>query len=267
MPESLAITGLVLTRNERENISLTLSALTWLRRVVVLDSFSNDGTVQLAATYPNVTVVQHEFFTFAEQCNFGLQQVTTPWVLSLDADYVLTPELIAEIEALNPDATVSGYKAEFNYCVHGHRLRGSLYPPRAVLYRREAARYCDEGHGHRVHLEGVVQLLRGRINHDDRKSLSRWIAAQDCYSITEARHLIAARSEDLSVQDRLRKCIFFAPAAVFLYLLFGKGLILDGWRGWYYVCQRTIAEMLLSLRLITQREALEQEPGKETPPV
>jgi hypothetical protein len=45
---------------------------------------------------------------------------------------------------------------------------------------------------------------------------------------------------------------------MFLYLLFNRGLILDGWRGWYYVCQRTIAEMMLSLRLVTEREGLEK---------
>ena len=50
--------------------------------------------------------------------------------------------------------------------------------------------------------------------------------------------------------------IFFAPPAMFLYLLPGRGLILDGWPGWYYVMQRTIAEMLLSLRLLTEREGV-----------
>jgi hypothetical protein len=56
----------------------------------------------------------------------------------------------------------------------------------------------------------------------------------------------------------LRLKIYFAPVAMFLYLLFVRGLVLDGWPGWYYVMQRTIAEMLLSLRLLTEREKLEE---------
>ena len=67
-----------------------------------------------------------------------------------------------------------------------------------------------------------------------------------------------APDRQLSAPDRLRMRIFFAPPAMFLYLLPGRGLILDGWPGWYYVMQRTIAEMLLSLRLLTERERLEE---------
>jgi hypothetical protein len=63
--------------------------------------------------------------------------------------------------------------------------------------------------------------------------------------------------DQLNFQDRLRRKIIFAAPAMFLYLLFVRGLILAGWRGWYYVCQRTIAETLLSLRLLLGREKLE----------
>ena len=174
----------------------------------------------------------------------------------------------------------------FCYRIHGHPLRSALYPPRTVLYRRKCAKYQDEGHGHRVSIDGKVEKLFGRINHDDRKPLSHWIQAQDRYALREAQHLLKTRKaerglrnldtpevrhaesvlrriespkENLSFQDRLRLKIFFAAPAMFLYLLFGKGLILDGWHGWYYVMQRTIAEMLLSVRLLTEREGLEDK--------
>ena len=62
------------------------------------------------------------------------------------------------------------------------------------------------------------------------------------------------RSEGLSFQDRLRLKIIFAPPVMFFYLLFGRGLILDGWPGWFYVGQRTIAEVLLSAQLLTSRK-------------
>ena len=143
---------------------------------------------------------------------------------------------------------------------------GTLYQPELSAIGAIARHYDNEGHGHEVRVSGLVRPLAGKIDHDDRKPLIRWMASQDRYSIIEARHLLASGSEKLSRVDRLRKCIFFAPAAVFLYLLFVRGLILDGWRGWYYVCQRTIAEMLLSLRLITQRKAVEQAADKKASP-
>lgn len=254
------ITALVLTYNEEQNIERTLQALSWARRVVVIDSFSSDRTMELArAAHPNVEVFQRRFDTHASQWNFGLEQVATPWVLALDADYQLPAGFVDELTRTEPGANVTGYEAEFAYCIFGRPLRATLYPAHTILFRKDQGRYVDEGHTQVLRLSGNVQRLSSRVLHDDRKPLSRWIAAQDRYSILEARHLLATSSDQLNGADRLRKRIFFAPFLVLLYLLIGKGLILDGWRGWYYVFQRTIAEMLLSLRLLTEREGLEND--------
>lgn len=257
----LDLNVLILTYNERENIVRTLEALAWAPRVTIVDSHSTDDTLRLArAVRPDVTVIEREFDSFAGQCNFGLAQIVSPWVLSVDADYILTPCLIAELTKLDPLAGISGYAAGFQYCVFGHPLRSTIYPARTVLYRRDRARYENEGHGHKVRVNGTIQMLCGKIEHDDRKPLSRWLQSQDGYFKIEALHLLATANRDLNRQDRLRKRIYFAPVVIFFYLLFGRGLILDGFRGWYYVFQRTIAEMLLSLRLITERERLEGPP-------
>lgn len=269
----IPITGLILTLNERENIARSLAALPKWIGVLIVDSGSTDETVEIAqSAHPSATVVTRPFDSFAAQCNFGLSQIETEWVLSIDADYILTPALIAEIAKLAPPAGVAGYTAGFNYCIHGHRLRHTVYPPRTILYRRPLAEYHDEGHGHRVHIRGAVLLLNGKVEHDDRKPLSHWIRSQDRYLAIEARHLLGRRNseggtrkKELNFQDRLRLRIFFAAPAMFLYLLFARGLILDGWPGWYYVFQRTIAEMLLSLRLLTEREGLEENEGGKPP--
>ncbi len=254
------VTALILTFNEQENIHRTLSALGWAREVVMIDSGSSDRTIEIAKSVrPDVHVLQREFDSFATQCNFGLSQISTEWVLSLDADYVLTPELIAEIAALNPAPDLAGYSVEFRYCIFGRPLRSTVYPVRAVLYRRQRAQYRDEGHGHRVVIDGKVEKLSGRIDHDDRKPFSHWLRSQDNYAIIEARHLLSQPLEKLNAQDRLRRAIFFAPQGMFLYLLFGRGLILDGWPGWFYVAQRTIAELMLSVRLLIERETLKSK--------
>jgi len=252
------ITPLILTFNERENIARTLGTLMWTQEVVIIDSGSTDGTLEIARTaHSNVRIVARVFDSFAGQCNFGLSQIATEWILSMDADYVLTPELIAEIKALNPPTDVAGYSAGFRYCIFGRPLRSTAYPARTILYRRRLAQYRDEGHGHRVIVDGKIEKLNGKIDHDDRKPFSYWLQSQDRYSKIEARHLLSTPLPQLSFQDRLRRKIFFAPAVMFLYLLFARGLVLDGWRGWFYVCQRTIAEILLSLRLLIGRERLE----------
>lgn len=247
------ITPLILTFNEVPNLRRTLEKLSWAKEVLVLDSFSTDETLDIARSFPTVRIVQRPFDTFAGQCNFGLQQITTPWVLSLDADYVLTDGFRDELAALKPDNATAGFKAAFTYCVFGRELRASLYPPRTVLYRRERACYEDEGHGHRVRIEGGVAALRSRIFHDDRKPLDRWLGEQNRYMIREAAELLATPMGELNFQDRLRRRIVIAPWLVFFYTLLAKGLILDGWPGWFYVLQRTYAELLLSLRLLEHK--------------
>src|SRR4051794_11000683 len=83
------ITPLILTRDEEANIGRTLPQLAWAREVVVVDSMSSDATVEIARRFANVRVVQRAFDSHDRQWSFGVEQVTTPWVLTLDADYFL----------------------------------------------------------------------------------------------------------------------------------------------------------------------------------
>lgn len=251
------ITPLILTYNEAPNIERVLDQLTWATQIVVVDSNSTDQTLDLIAHYPNVQVYKRQFDTFAQQCNFGLQQIKTAWVLSLDSDYVFTDPLIQEIQTLNPPAQVSSYFTSFKYCVFGKPLRGTLLPPRQALFRRAHSTYIDDGHAHRVQVIGESLTLKHSILHDDRKPLSRWLWAQDRYMIIEAQKLSTATYSELSWGDRVRKTKLLAPLVIFFYCLFLKGGILDGWRGWYYACQRMLAETLLAIRLI---EAAQQRP-------
>jgi glycosyltransferase involved in cell wall biosynthesis len=255
----LDLTVLVLTYNEHENIERTLSALAWAPRVLIVDSFSDDDTCERARAFPNVEIVQRLFDTHTEQWNFGLAQVTTPWVLTLDADYEVSPALVKEMAEIQSGTDFAGFAARFKLRIFGRVLRSALYPPRTVLFQKQHASYRPDGHTQLLHVTGAIRLLAGVIFHDDRKPLSRWIRSQDRYTKIEARHLISTPNDRLKARDRLRKRIYYAPGVMFFYLLFCRGLILDGWPAWYYVFQRTLAEMLLSLRLITERERLEED--------
>ena len=135
------ITPLIITYNEAPNICRTVAKLLWAQRIVVIDSGSTDGTVEMLRDYPQVEVIHHPFVDFAGQCNYGLTQVASPWVLSLDADYELSDELVSELATLAPPDRVVGYRARFVYRIYGRPLRGSLYPPRTVLYRKDRAFY------------------------------------------------------------------------------------------------------------------------------
>ncbi|MEL6453209.1 MAG: glycosyltransferase family 2 protein [Cyanobacteria bacterium J06623_5] len=244
------ITPLILTYNEAPNIERSLQKLTWAKRIVIIDSYSTDQTLEILKAYPTVEVFQRKFDSFAQQCNHGLSKVESPWVLSLDADYVLSEKLIEELSHLSEQLQINGYEVRFKYCVFGKPLSGTLLPPRKVLYRRERAVYVNDGHAHRVSIQGCIDTLQSPMYHDDRKPLSRWLWAQDRYMLIEAKKLLESPDTALSLSDRLRKRRLIAPFVVLIYCLLLKKGIFDGWRGWYYAFQRMFAEILLSLRMI-----------------
>src|SRR5678815_770085 len=160
-----SITPLILTYNEAPNIARSLGALSWAKDIVVVDSFSDDNTVEIAKSFPQVRVFQRAFDCHRNQWEFGLKEtsIATPWVLALDADYVLSDELVAELAQLTPGAQTAGCRANFVYCIKGRKLRSGIYPPVTVLYRREAATYVQDGHTLCVDFYGAIGDLHAPI--------------------------------------------------------------------------------------------------------
>jgi glycosyltransferase involved in cell wall biosynthesis len=249
------ITPLILTKNEEPNIQRCLDRLRWAQKVIVLDSLSTDSTQAIAAKFPNVTFLIRPFDDHTSQWNFGIDAAQSPWILSLDCDYVLGDGFEQELAQLPAHPDVDAYFAAFRYLIFGKPLRASLYPPRAALFRHDRCRYVEDGHTQLLQVLGPTATLATSIDHDDRKPLSRWIVSQDNYAKLEALKLLASKPENLRLQDRLRLTGWAAVPATLIYTLLVKRTLLDGWQGWYYTLQRTIAEILLALRLLEKRLA------------
>jgi glycosyltransferase involved in cell wall biosynthesis len=246
------ITVLVLTFNERDNIGRVLDRLRWASRIVVVDSGSDDGTIDIASSFENVTVLTRKFDDHASQWNFGLgsAEIISEWVLAIDADYLITDALADEIAALEPGPADSGYVAAFKYAIFGRQLHGSMYPPGTVLYRRARARYVQDGHTQRVIVDGNLKALRNKIIHDDRKPLARWLKSQERYAELEVANIASTPLRELGWPDRLRRLIVVMPWLAPFYCLFPRMGLLDGWAGIYYALQRGIAESVLALKLV-----------------
>lgn len=246
---------LMLTYNEAPNIGRTLRALREFAEIVVLDSGSTDQTADIVAGFPNTRLVTRPFDNHASQWTYGLTEcgLGRPWVLALDADYTVPAAGLEEISRLAPPDSVAGYRASFRYCICGRPLSGALYTPVVVLYRRERARYVQTGHTQRVIVHGEIAELKTRIDHDDRKPLSHWLTSQQRYAKLEAEHLVSTPRNGLRLTDKMRLTSWVGPPLVFFYTLLWKRCILDGWPGWFYVLQRTLAETMIALEVLERR--------------
>jgi len=255
-PNRLAplVTPLVITFNEAPNIARCLDRLIWAERIVVIDSGSTDGTLDIIARYPQAEVVYRAFDDFAGQCNFGLTQIffamgsVARRGLRVDA-----PSWLRKSPRSRRRPAWWRTKLRSSTASTGARCAARSTPPRRVLYRRDAGVYRNEGHGHRLSIEGAVGKLSARIRHDDRKPLSRWLTSQQGYARREADFLLASDTGSLRRTDRVRLMAWPAPILVFAYTLFIKGCLLDGWPGWLYVLQRTLAEIMIAIEIVDRR--------------
>src|SRR6185295_3445384 len=116
MPAKISV--LLPTFNNAEIMRPTLESIRWADEILVVDSFSSDATLDLCREY-GARIIQHEYIQSAKQKNWAIPQAAHEWVLQVDSDEVVEPELRAEIEALleNPPAGVDGFRIPFKHQV------------------------------------------------------------------------------------------------------------------------------------------------------
>ena len=251
----LLVTPMIITLDEAPNIERALACLHWAAAVLVVDSGSTDGTQAIAKAFANVHVIEHPFVDFASQWNFAIAEarVFSPWILALDADYVLSSEFIKSVQLLPGSPDLAAYRTSFTYCMYGRALRGSLYPPKAVLFHADRARFAQRGHTQVLRVDGKIGELAGRIFHDDRKPRSRWLRSQWRYAREEAELIDQGAWATLSWSARARKLLFAAAPAAFVLALFWRGAALDGWPGLLYALERAVAELLITIALLARK--------------
>jgi len=248
--ELTKIIPVILTYNEETNIDRILSKLSWAERIVVVDSFSDDKTIEILKQYPQVEIFQRKFDCLQNQWNFGLEQIKTGWVLSLDADYIVSDELIGEMKIIPSDVEENGFWIPLRFCIDGIPLKCSVLSARMALFRKHKATYRQEGHRQRLKLDGKIGYLKSPIYHDDRKPFHAWLRAQKKYSDQEVEKLLKTGYNKLKFADKLRKLLVFLPLLMPIYILLFKGGMFEGRRGLGYAYLRTYYEIMLSFKLL-----------------
>ncbi|SNR55885.1 glycosyltransferase family 2 protein [Flavobacterium sp. ov086] len=169
LPEKQLLTALVITYNEEQNIKTVLDHLAFADEIIVVDSFSTDKTFEIATSFKNVKVVQHAFDNFAAQRNYALSLASNSWILFLDADERLTPELQKEISfIINQKNSASAYFMRRNFMFENKKLRFSGWQTDKIirLFKREKASYNINKIVHeKLIVNGKIGKLKSKLIH------------------------------------------------------------------------------------------------------
>jgi glycosyltransferase involved in cell wall biosynthesis len=182
------LTVTVITRNEAGNIDAALSSVSWADEIIVVDAESTDGTADIARRYtPHVDV--RPWPGYSAQKNYAASRASNDWILSLDADERVTPELAGEIRTvLAAGAQARGYRMPRLTWYLGRWIRSTDWYPdyQLRLYDRRAGRW----NGRRVHesvqLEGTAGRLRHPLRHYAYRDISHHLATIDRYTTLAA---------------------------------------------------------------------------------
>jgi glycosyltransferase involved in cell wall biosynthesis len=190
---SAPLTVIILTYNEELNLPQALrSVCGWAQQVIVLDSFSTDRTVQIAREF-GAEVYQHRFEDYAKQRNHALTlPIRSEWILFLDADEWVPPELQREIAAvIDRNPPEDGFYIKRRFIWMGRWIRRGYYPTWILRLARRGRVRCEERQvNEHLIVDGAVGYLQHDFIHEDRKDLADWIAKHVRYARREADELI-----------------------------------------------------------------------------
>lgn len=168
--EDAKISALVITYNEEENIEGILDNLNFADELIVIDSYSTDRTVALIEEHPNVKLIQRKFINYTDQKSYALAQASHDWVLFLDADERLTPELKAEVlEVIHSDESdVAAYffKRTFMFKNKVLHFSGWQSDKNYRLFRKSKVRFVEDRIVHEtLEVEGQSATLKNKLLH------------------------------------------------------------------------------------------------------
>ena len=230
----------MITKNEIANIEACLLSVSFADQLVVLDSGSSDGTVEAAEKIGAEVSQSADWRGFGIQKNRALALARWDWVLSIDADERVSPELQAEIAAalVNPQFDVYSVPRLSSYCGQNMRHSG-WYPDRVIrLFRRDAARFSDDLVHEKIIAVGTVGHLHQHLLHKSFTSFEAVLDKVNRYS-TAGAQVLFKRGKKASLGKALSHGLwaFFRTYILRLGFLDGRmGLVLaiSNAEGTYY---------------------------------
>ena len=222
---------IIITKNEAENIERCLKSVAWADEIIIVDSGSTDRTIEIASEYTE-NIFSGDWKGYGIQKQRALMQATGDWVLNLDADESVTPELQKEIQAAVLSTTISAYRIPLRLHFYDKTLKHSLSPSRRIrLFKRAGAHYSDDVVHERILLPDgakVAQLCE-YILHYSYRDISHALSKMNQYSSSSAKLRLSEKAPPMFLGVLFSAGWMFVRTFIFqLGFLDGKsGLILS----------------------------------------
>ncbi|MEP3211422.1 MAG: glycosyltransferase family 2 protein [Maribacter sp.] len=227
--QSTKITALVITYNEIGYIENCLKSIEFADEIVVVDSYSTDGTYEYLLSHPKVRVIQHPFKNYTAQKAFTLEQASNDWVIFVDADEVVTIELQKEIiETVNSSKEHAAYWFRRKFMFQQSRLRFSGWQTdkNYRLFRKSKVRFSAKRIVHEtLEVDGTSATLKEKLTHYCYRDYSDYKRKMLLYGRLKAKEAIQ-KGKGFSIGMLLGK-----PTFTFVYNYIFRLGIFDGMKG------------------------------------
>ena len=223
----MKLSVVIIARNEEANIGRCLESVKWADEIILIDNNSDDRTVEIARQY-NAQVYNHDWNGYGPAKQAGLERASGKWILSIDADEVVSSELAAEINRIcvqNDNA--NGYYIPRLTSFLGRWIRHSQWYPDYVLrlFKRTKGRFTDSLVHESVEIDGVVKYLKNDLLHYSYPDLKTFFKKTARYS-----ELGALEAHRKGHKAGSLTAFFHSGAAFYRHFIFRAGF-LDGWEG------------------------------------
>ena len=259
------LSAVIITKNEERNIGRCLASVSWADEVIVVDAGSTDATVEVCRRF-GARVLARAWEGFAAQKEFAAAQAASEWVLSLDADEEVTPELRAEIQRVlshaQPDG-VEGYRVPRKSFFLGTWIRhGGWYPGYQMRLFKRASAFMNHRPVHEgFEVRGPVGTLASQLNHYTYDTLQQYLEKMNDYTSLDVLNKLSGQPP---VVIRWYHCVL-NPLALFVRMFVSLRGYRDGFHGFLLAVYSSLYKLLVYAKSWEYQTAVRR--GEELPPV
>ena len=229
VPARLKVSAVIITFNEERNIEETLSKLCWCNEIVIVDSYSTDNTVDICRQY-GCKIFSRHFDGYGAQKQFAVSKASNDWIICIDADEVLSDELVEEIKKVTDDTAYAGFSIPMNLVFLNKEFKYGKESGRCFLrmFNRQKGGFTSDKVHEGIQIDGPVKKMNHFIRHYSYHSVDQYLEKMNRYTSYSA-----AMAFKKGSNKSIGAVLFSIPLNFAKYYLLDRNF-LNGAKGFYW---------------------------------